>query len=146
MLTELLEKRGDLKLYKKLLLVLGEYCDRVPATGLSKVLDDLLKAGSAKVLPKDPIAVNILWHCLEQNSSSAAIVQSLMNNRFSDLPVIVRPCYMKDGRKHVAFWERGGKCFDRIMALINLESTGTGHWTAEDGKVVKLIDLKGEDK
>lgn len=146
MLTQLLEKRGDLRLYKKLLLVLGEYCDRVPATGLSKVLDELLKAGSTKVLPKDQVAVNILWHILEQNSSSAAKVQDLMNNRFSDLPVCIRPCYMKDGRKHVAFWERDGKQYDRIMSLINLESTAQGHWTDEAGKSVKLIDLKPEEK
>jgi hypothetical protein len=144
MLTQLLEKRGDLKLYKKLLLVLGEYCDRVPATGLSKVLDELLKAGSTKVLPKDPVAVTILWHILEQNSSSAAIIQHLMNDRFSDLPVVVRPCYMKDGRKHVAFWERDGKCYDRTMSLINLESTAQGHWSDEHGKAIKLIDLKEE--
>jgi hypothetical protein len=146
MLTQLLEKRGDLKLYKKLLLVLGEYCDRVPATGISKVLDELLKAGSTKVLPKDPAAVHILWHCLEQNCSAAAIVQHLMNDRFSDLPLHIRPCYMKDGRKHVAFWERDGKCYDRVMSLINIESTAQGHWTDEAGKSVKLIDLKPEEK
>lgn len=146
MLKQILEARKDLKLFKKLLMVLGDYCEHVPATGITKVFNSLLEVGSAKVLPKDKAAVEILWHILNQQGSSAHKVQELMNIRFSDLPACVRPCYMKDSRKQVAFWEKDGKKYDRVMSLINIESTAQGSWTDEAGKSVKLIDLKPEEK
>ena len=129
-----IEEAKDVNLYKRLLVVLGDFCDKFPMSSVDRLFQHLCDEG-AKVLPKDKRALAILKQIVEES------VNSLLNKRFSDLPVGLKPMN-KSGRRHeIAFWCRDGNVFDRVFHLINFEgSSGKGYWSDVDGKRVKLLD------
>ena len=136
----------DVKVYKKLLNVLGDYCAKNPVTGVDDLLDAAVTHGK-KILPSDKRAIAIITWVLDSHSVPAA-VQKLLNMSFSNLPPDLRPI-MKDGRKHrVTFWARGNRVSDKVKDLIDWEGSGkTGAWTDLEGKKVSLLDLtKPEEK
>ena len=133
----------DVRVYKKLLQALGDYCTRFPATGIDKLFDVMVDRGM-KVLPKDKLAINILKYILKSNSSGA-VVNKLLNMRFSNLPAEYRPMIMSGRRREVAFWTRDSQTSDRIKDLVDFAGTGkAGKWTNMDGEAVKLIDMSDD--
>ena len=130
-----------MKLYKRLLAVLGEYSKQVPATGVDTLFELAVKRGS-KILPKDKHAMAIL-NMIFKDDSAARIIHKLLNQRFSNLPAELRPM-AKDGRKHqVAHWVRGNALVsDKVKDLIAWkEGDGAGHWSDLEGSKVTLIDM-----
>jgi len=135
----------DLDTYKKLLKVLGEYSDKFPGTGVSQMFDQALTSGK-KILPKDKLAIEIIHHLLKTNSVASAI-HKILNLRFSNLPIELRPL-VKNGRsKQVAHWTREALVSDKIKDLIDWSGLGKkGYWSDTDGEKVKLHDLTQEEK
>lgn len=144
MLEKIREAR-DVNIYQKLLKTLGDYSNRVPATGVDELFDVAAKQGK-KILPKDKKALEILDYILS-SGSTARIIHKLLNLRFSDLPVECKPL-MKDGRKHrVAHWTRDTKITDRVKDLVDWENTGkVGAWTNIDGDKSALIQISQKEK
>lgn len=143
-MSKLLESKG-LELYKRLVRILGAYSKSVPATGIDRVFDQVVSQG-IRVLPKDKFALAIL-DCVLCEKNVPNTVQTLLNMRFSDLPVEVRPMSRKGRRHEVAFWSRGDKKFDQVKELLDLEGVGkAGKWTDPNGESVQLIDLTKEEK
>ena len=142
--SRILESK-NLEIYKRLIRVLGEYSKNVPATGVDHLFDQVVEQG-IRVLPKEKFALAILDYILCEKDIPNT-VQTLLNIRFSDLPVKMRPM-LKRGRRHgVAFWSRGGRRFDCVRELLNLEGAeGSGKWTDLNGEAVQLIDLTKEEK
>lgn len=134
----------DVSLYKKMLNILGNYIDRFPATGCEKLFQVAVEQG-VKIIPKDRAALNVLDHIFDECAPTA--IQKLLNIRFSDLPVCVKPLY-KNGRKHlVAFWNRDNVAYDRVKELIDFAGTGkAGSWSNLDGDKVTLIDMSKEEE
>lgn len=134
----------DLTVYKKLLKVLGEYSDKFPGTGVSRMFDQALESGK-KILPKDKLAIEILHFILKTNSVASAI-HKILNLRFSNLPIEYRPL-VKNGRsKQVAHWTRETLVSDKIKDLIDWKGVGKkGYWSTVDGDKVKLYDLSQEE-
>ncbi len=144
MKSKLLEAK-DLDLFKRLVRILGAYCKSVPCTGVDRMFDHAVEQGK-RVLPKDKFALAILDRILCEKDVPNT-VQTLLNIRFSDLPVEVRPMSKKGRRHEVAFWSRGDKKFDQVKDLLDLEGAGTaGKWTDPNGEAVQLIDLTKEEK
>ena len=133
----------DVKVYKRLLAVLGGYSTNFPATGVSGLFDTVVDQGK-KILPNDKQALSIIDFVL-QDASEPAAVQKLLNMRFSDVPTEYRPV-TKNGNKHeVAFWVRNGVISDRVKDLIDFSNVGKqGGWCDVDGEKVTLIDLTKE--
>lgn len=138
-----IQEAQDVKLYKALIRILGEYSSAVPATGVDGLFDAAVKRGS-KILPKDKTAVAILKYVLE-GDSAARVVHKLLNMRFSNLPANLRPL-AKEGRKHlVAHWSRKNVLIsDRVKDLIAWDGSGAGHWSDLEGGKVELIDMMEE--
>lgn len=135
----------DVAIYKQLLRVLGDYVQKTPGTGVDKLFDAAVESGKS-IMPKDKRALMILNHILYKKDTTPAIVQKLLNARFSSLPIDIRPIY-KDGRKKVvAAWNRGVNTSDRIKDLIDFAGGSTGgSWADIDGNSVKLIDMTKEN-
>lgn len=142
---DIFEANKPLSVYKKLLKVLGDYSDRFPGTGVGKLFNQTIEQGK-RILPKDKLAVDILWFVLSKHSTAAA-VQKLLNMRFSNLPIKLQPI-VKNGRsKEVAFWTRDSKISDKVKDLIDFDGKGTkGAWSDVDGDKVKLLDISEEEK
>lgn len=140
-----IQEAKEVKLYQRLLKILGDYSVSVPATGVDNLFD-VAAAQGKKILPKDKKALEILGYIL-LGGSTARVVHKLLNLRFSDLPVEYKPI-MKDGRKHhVTHWTRDGKISDRIKDLVDWDNTGkVGSWTDIDGEKVDLIPIHAEEK
>ena len=135
----------DVELYKKLLRILGDYSLKAPMSGIDKLLDTAIEQGK-KVLPSDKNALNILAFVLDDSVPSA--IQNLLNLRFSDLPVSVRPI-TKAGKRHEVCWfTKNTLVSDKVKSLIDFEATGKkGQWTDLNGKKVALIDItKSKEK
>lgn len=135
----------DLSLYKKLLRLFGGYSDKFPATGVDKMFKSLVSIGM-KALPKDKRALDILSNLFDQEKSIPAVVQMLLNIRFADLPLAVRPIYKNGRTKEVAFWEVDGKLSDKVITL--LDFTGkepAGSWADAEGKKVELLDMSASE-
>jgi len=129
----------DLDVYKKLLKVLGEYSDKFPGTGVTRMFNQALSSGK-KILPKDKLAIDILHFILKNNSTTGAI-HRILNHRFSNLPVELQPL-IKDGRsKRIAHWTREALVSDKIKDLIDWKGVGKkGFWSTVDGEKVKLYE------
>jgi len=142
---EIFESNKSLNLYKKLIVVLGDYSTNFPATGVSKLFLQATTNGK-KILPSDKLALEILWSILSEASPGAA-VHKLLNIRFSNLPTELQPL-VQDGRsKEVAFWIRGASISDRVKDLIDFSGDEKkGAWGDVDGNKVKLIDTTIEEK
>lgn len=135
----------DLALYKTMLRVLGDYCTNVPFTGVDKLFNMMIEKG-AQVMPKDEHALDILRFVLRMKSP-AVIVHQLLNLRFSDLPVEVRPITKKGRRHEVASWTRDEIISDRVKDLVDWSGSGKqGAWTDIDGNKVELVDANDEEE
>jgi hypothetical protein len=135
----------DMQVYKTLLKSFGKYSEEFPATGVSRMFDSALEYGK-KILPKEKLAVDILHHILKSNSATAA-VHKILNMRFSELPIELRPLVKNGRRKEVAHWSREALVSDKVKDLINWKGTGkAGQWSDVDGNKVKLHDLSQEEK
>jgi hypothetical protein len=141
MIEQLLENAKDLKIYKKLIKILGDYTLNIPATGANKILDEILSEG-IKVIPKDKKAIEILVYILNQEKSIAAIVQDLFNTRLCTLPLEVRPMI---NRTTTAFWNIGDKLEDKVIDLINFKGEDKGFWSDEKRNKVELINIPIEE-
>jgi hypothetical protein len=141
MIEQLLENAKDLKIYKKLIKILGEYTLNIPATGVNKILDEILSEG-IKVIPKDKKALEILNYILNQEKSTAAIVQDLLNTRLCTLPLEVRPMINKT---ITAFWNIGDKLEDKVIGLLNFKGDDKGFWSDEKRNKVELINIPIEE-
>jgi len=139
-LNEMLNEAKDLKLYKKLLRVLGGYADKFPATGVSKMFRAALDGG-IKCVPKDKRALSILACIVDTDESIPAQVQKLLNVRFADLELVCRPIYKDGNAKNVAFWNVDGEVNDKILSLMNFDGKA-GQWSDAEGKKVSLIDIQ----
>ena len=129
----------SIEIYKKLLAILGEYSLKAPASGIEKLLDAAIEQGK-KILPSDKNALNIIDYVLFDSTPSA--IQRLLNLRFSDLPIRVRPM-TKVGKRHEVVWfTKGTLISDKVKDLIDFEGVGKkGQWTDLDGNKVQLLDL-----
>lgn len=129
----------DLQLYKMVIRVLGEYSVSVPCTGVDALFNTAIEKG-AQIIPKDKNAIEILYFVFGNDAPSA--INNMLNLRFSDLPVGLRPM-IKPSRKHeVAFWTRDKNTSCRIKDLIDWGATGKqGTWTDCDGKKQEVIDM-----
>ena len=118
-MLELLKEAKGLNVYKKLLKVMGEYTDKFPATGVSKMLKQAIETGM-KILPKDKRALDILNTVLYTDDSVPAAITRLLNLRFADIEIgDGRPIYKNGKVKEVAFWSRGGKVYDKILSFFD---------------------------
>jgi len=130
----------DLKLFKRLLRILGSYSDKMPATGVDRLFNAAV-ANGAKVLPKDKRALAILDEILDEKCVADS-VQKLLNMRFACLhPLALQPRAKKGRRHEVAFWCRGGQVYDRCKDLIDWDvKGGSTFWSDMNGEKVELID------
>jgi hypothetical protein len=133
----------DVNIYKKLLNVLGEWTDKFPASGVDNLLEILIEKGK-KLLPKDKRALDILDYIFTSNSESvSAAVQQLLNTRFLDLPVDLKPVTKSGRRYEVAFWHRDGQVLDKVKDLIDFTGKGgAGFWCDVNGGRIQLLDSK----
>jgi hypothetical protein len=128
----------DVAVYKMLLELFGNYSKSFPCTGVDNLFDSLVNNGK-KVLPKDLRALAILEYFCNNNTATA--VQKILNIRFADLPVELKPCTKNVNKHEVASWTRNDKISDRIKDLINFDMiAGQGYWSDIDGEKVTLID------
>lgn len=143
MIQALLEAK-DLNVYKKLLRVLSDYCDRFPGTGVGKMLKDFMEKG-LKTVSGDKRAQDILSCVLSTDDSVPAAVTRLLNMRFADLSIGQgRPIYKDGNGKPVAFWAKDGKVSDRVLSLLNLGDEKEGFWACEKGEKVALLDMSNK--
>jgi hypothetical protein len=134
-----LKEAKDLNLYKKLLDVLGEYCEVSPATGVDGLLDMAIEVGKG-VIPGDKKAMEILTYVLE-NENIPSAVHRLLNLRFTDLPTSVKPL-MKNGRRNeTAFWMINGNIEDKVRSLLNWEKGKKGFWCDVEGNKISLLAI-----
>jgi len=139
-MLQILNEARDLKLYKKLLAVLGEYSDKYPGTAVSKMFKDAVNRGLS-VIPKDKRAQQIIWDIIMRNSLSIPeAVTQLLNMRFADLEIGLKPLYKNNRVKEVAFWAKDGKVHDKVLSLLNF-SGKDGYWSDAEGKKVSLVDI-----
>jgi hypothetical protein len=131
----------DVSLYTRLLNVFAEYCKNVPATGIDRFFDMAVAAGKS-ILPSDKRALDIIEYVLKESQSAPAVIQKLMNIRFSDLPIGYRPL-IKNVKKHeVAFWQKNDELSDKVFSLLNFdgyEKGKHGRWATADGKKATII-------
>jgi len=141
--TKILEAK-DLQLYKTMFRTLGDYIVNVPMTGIDRLFNTIVEKG-AQVMPKDKNAIDILWWVLSCDSPAA--VHKMLNTRFSDLPVGIRPMAKQKQRHIVASWSRDDVISDRVKDLVDWAATGkNGTWTDIDGKKVEIIDMNAREE
>jgi len=135
----------DVNAYKHLLRVLGDYCKKFVATGVDELLTQAIDKGKS-VIPSDKLALSIISDLLK-NESVGAAVQALLNMRFSDLPIELRPVY-KDGIKcRCAMWTADDVVGDKVRNLLRFDKDAKkGKWTDIDGKPVELVDMMKEEE
>jgi len=139
-MKSVLRENRQLDVYKALVSVLGEYSDRFPATAADKLFDEAVSNGK-KIVPKETRALRILSAILANVTSIPARVQELLNIRFTDLAVDVRPMYRETDKTYVAFWNRDGNVYDKVIDLVGFDGKSSGHWSDASGKKVKIISL-----
>lgn len=140
-----LNEAKDLNLYKKLLTVLSDYTDKFPITGVNNIFKKVLRGGLKVICPCEA-GQNILKYVLNSKESVPAIVQKLLNTRFSDLSSEFQPIYKNENSgKTIAFLNRDGKIYDKVINLLNLDLEKDAFWCNEKGEQVKLIDLVQKD-
>ncbi len=133
-----IQESKDVNIYKRLLTIFGEYSSAFPCTDVSNLFDVLVEEGK-KILPKDKRALKILEYLLFCYSAPD-VIQKILNIRFADLPVEIKPITKKDDKHEVASWERNGVISDRVKDLVSWKGEGQGKWSDIDGEKVTLID------
>jgi len=130
-----LSEAKDLSLYKKLVVLFDSFVDNYPGTGVGNIYRNSIENG-IKSMPKDKAALAIINYAICNYS-----VSDILNRRFSELPITVKPMYKTGYKKLCAFYCVDGKLLDRVINLLNFEGK-QGTWTDENCKKVSLIDLK----
>jgi len=141
MRTKQLLEAKDITIYKRLLRALGDYTTSYPATGIDQLFRKACDKGT-KILPKDEQARTIIDTVLTSDCSSSGIIQKLLNLRFADLAVGLRPQAKKGRRKEVAFWAKDDKVSDKIIDLIDFEGKAEGRWVDAEGNKVELLKME----
>jgi hypothetical protein len=145
-ISQQINEAVDVRLYKRLLRILADYSENMPATECDKLLEVALEKGKS-ILPKDKMALAILRYVLDDKKTVPYIVQKLLNERFSSLPASIRPMYQDERKRYVAFWTRGVDISDKVKSLIDFEGKGNaGHWSDLDGNKVSVGDMSLENK
>lgn len=141
-MSKYLLEAKKLTIYKKLIRLLSDYSEKFPATGV----DNYFKAATdkgVKILPGNSRASDIIYSIIDDcDKSVPSKVTDLLNKRFSDLTMDVRPLFKNGKRKEVAFWERDGKVTDKVIDLIDWEGGKAGRWADAQGEKVSLIDME----
>lgn len=136
------EGQKDLTLFKRLLSVFAEYTDKFPATGIDGLFQNMLENG-INIMPKNQLALEILSSILLSGKSVASIIQDLLNMRFADLGLKIRPVYKVDTNKKIAFWGRNGKVYDKVLSLIDFEGEhNIDEFVDEKGDKVTVIEIE----
>lgn len=142
---QIISESKDVSIYKKLLCLLGTYCDGFPGTQVDNMFDALVNSGK-KILPKDKKALDALNYIIScDQEKDPNIVNAFLNYRYSDLPASVRPVMKAGRRNETVFFCRGGKVSDKVKDLIDWEGKGGGFWSDADGKKVQLIAVISEE-
>jgi len=133
-------------LYKRLLNLFGTYCDLYPATSVDGLFEIMIKKG-IKTLPSDKRALGILsFLSRSKRSTPASRVHSILNTRFGDLPVELKPVTKSGRREEVVFWCKDEKIFDKVRDLLNFgDAVGKGFWSDAQGNKVQLLDTEEND-
>lgn len=131
------EAKG-VEVYKGLLTIFGEYCDKYPASSVDRLLDALIDKG-AKILPTDKRALAILTY-----AGRCEGISKLLNMRLADLPSELRPVSKAGKRHETAFWGRGDQIYDKVTDLINWDGKGAEKWCDAEGEKVTLLNTASE--
>ena len=140
-MSKYLLEAKKLTIYKKLIRLFGDYSERFPATGVDNYFKVATEKG-VKILPGNSRAQDIVYSILDDDTSVPTKVTDLLNKRFSDLDMDIRPMFKNGKRKEVAFWERDGQITDKVIDLIGWEDGKTGRWVNAHGEKVSLIDME----
>lgn len=103
----------DVKVYKRMVSTMADYLENIPNSLVYPVFNGLV-AGGVACMPKDEKMLDILHFIFTHEKYLA--VNTLLNHRFADLPIQVRP--EADG-KVLSIINKDGKVSDRVLDLIN---------------------------
>lgn len=135
----------NVDIYKRLLNIFGDFIDKYPCTGVDTLFDMLVEKG-IKCLPGDARALAILEYMVSECESSSASVQKILNMRFIDLPVELKPI-AKIGKRHeICFWCKDGQVSNQIKSLLNFEGGPKGSWSDANCEKVELLDTQISEK
>ena len=142
-LRKQISEAKSINIYKTLLNLFAEFCDRFPASSVDRLFDILVEAGT-KILPTDKRALDIISYAIAYpiGDGQTSEVQTFLNLRFGELPTTLRPI-TKEGKRHeLVFWCRDGKVYDKVRDLVNFsQEKGKGFWGDVDCKKVTLLDM-----
>ncbi len=141
---DIIREAKDVSIYQRLIQQLGDYSKNFAFTGVDKLFKKAVETGKS-ILPSDKNALKILDYVL-QGESSSGVVQKLLNTRFSDLPMEVRPLCKSGKGKEVAFWMVKERMGDKVKDLINFDDEGKGHWVDVNGEKATLLPMTGSEK
>lgn len=137
--VKILNEAKDLGLYKRLVNMFAKAYENYSGFGgtYRKILD-----GGHKIIPSDERAQIILNYIIGEGSGKN--IQGLMNARFVELPVDIRPNFKNGRRYETAYWTVEDKVYTKIFDLLLFpqERKGKGHWSNEEGEKTTLIALK----
>ena len=144
---KLITESKGVELYKRMLNLLGAYCDLYPATSVDNLLEVMVEKG-IKTLPSDKRALDILSYLTcPEGKTTASVVHSILNTRFGDLPVCLKPVTKTGRRDEVAFWCKEDKILDKVRDLLNFaEEKGKGFWSDAKGEKVQLLDTEEKEE
>jgi hypothetical protein len=141
---KIFENEKDLTTFEKLLKAVADFTDAYPATGLDQMFTNMLN-NKTKIMPKDKNAIAILDYVSCMKTTPAGVVQQLLNLRFGDLPMEVRPIYDLAGKKTTAYWRRGNKVYDKVVSLLDFAQEGdVKGFVDEKGEKVEIVDIAKE--
>lgn len=131
----------DLEIYKSLVNLFTEYVSVFSTSRAEKVLDYLINSG-LKVIPDDSLAQEILLYMLNSKNSVPIKVLELLNLKFSDLPLNLRPRYQEGFEVKNAFWKVGNDISDSVFSLITIvdENSCQRFWCDSNGNKVELLN------
>lgn len=148
------EGQSAVDLYKFIVMMYAQFCDAY-STNKVGTYKKLIDRG-ASVLPKDARAVQVIEsivYSVDPNTTYSQgrggivdNIQPLENTTFAELPVTVRPVYVKEsGERCVAVWAvKDGdevKKYEKVFDLLKLDGEKDGYWADKDGNKVELEDI-----
>lgn len=144
-IKKMVTESKDVSVYKKLINALSYWSEKFPMTGVDSLYKAAIDKGKS-ILPKDKRALSILSYILSNNTYPAA-VSALINTRFADLPVELKPIAVVDKRQELAFWNVDGRVTDLVKNLIDFEGgKSKGFFCDMEGKKVTLIDSEDAEQ
>lgn len=136
-----LNEAKDLSLYKRMVDMFARAYESYSGFGgtYRKILD-----GGFRIIPKDKRAQEILNYVVGEGSGKN--IQSLMNMRFAELPVDIRPNFRNGKKYETAYWCIDDKLNTKIFDLLSFpEVKGKGKWADESCKGVSLLELQKKE-